>query len=196
MSRSHVPAGIPGGEVLVSAHAAPIQANLRQRRHALSERALSVTAEALSSGHLVAWQNVPRLACDRTPRYREAQLLGERALPLEDLPAMAQESVEGRVVALAMLRSLLAQLEPAERQADLGSSGAALAREGAEALGEILISIRDSHVDANEAARIREAVGDVIGVCNEILSAVAQPWRPEVARRIEIHQGRKEGERG
>lgn len=81
-----------GATVPLTPGAALIRERLVERRRDLAAEcpeALDRTALMLEVLHDALWGRAAEVAVDRSPRYRRAQLSGERALPLEDLVAVA-----------------------------------------------------------------------------------------------------------
>jgi hypothetical protein len=86
----------------------------------VEERRLALAAhnpEAIAlAGHVLARMSEAgsrkgaALRCDRGARYRRMQLAGEKALPLEDLTAIALEGPAGAAVARAGLEAIAARL--------------------------------------------------------------------------------------
>jgi hypothetical protein len=94
--------------------------SVEQRRLAVEERRLALAAhnpEAIAlAGDVLARMSEAgsrkgaALRCDRGARYRRMQLAGEKALPLEDLAAIALEGPAGAAVARAGLEAIAARL--------------------------------------------------------------------------------------
>ena len=86
--------------------AALIRERIAARRRELAQEApeaVDLAALALEQLHERLWGDAAALAGDRTPRYRRAQLAGERALPLEDLAYLCLYAPEEAAAGLTQL---------------------------------------------------------------------------------------------
>lgn len=120
--------------------------SVEQRRLAVEERRLALAAhnpEAIAlAGDVLARMSEAgsrkgaALRCDRGARYRRMQLAGEKALPLEDLVAIALQGPDGAAAVIAGLCVL------------------------AERLGHALIPNR---IGAGEARQLRASMEGVFG---------------------------------
>lgn len=98
----HVAAQRPGGPPPgLSPAAAQVREELAARRERLDRvapEALDLAATLLAELHGRLWGRVPRLAGDRTARYRRGQLSGEHAVQLEDLCFLVLHDDQARSV--------------------------------------------------------------------------------------------------
>ena len=93
--RLHHGAGPRAATVPLTPGAALIRERLAERRQELADEcpeAVSHAALILEALHTALWGRAAEVSADRSPRYRRAQLAGERALPLEDLTALALQA--------------------------------------------------------------------------------------------------------
>lgn len=146
----------------VSGSAALIVGRIRERRQELADHnpeAVQLAGVVIAALHEAAYRHVPEIRCDQQVRHRLKQLMGERALPLEDLVAIGEENEAGRAVAVAGLRMLLGAwgytLTAVEPGARIGQTAAEVF-EGAGRLGAgMTIALEgDGRVDAAEAERL------------------------------------------
>jgi hypothetical protein len=166
-------------KVPVSSKAAPILARLKEHRAALGEHnpeALALAAEALAAAHEAAWQKVPMVACDRTARYREDQLLGGKGFPLEDLVAVGLEGEDGRRVACAALAQINAALvarapAPEKPHAVIG----VLARELGDVIDAYFAATADGRVDPDERALLVAEIAELETAVARMKAAVLAP---------------------
>jgi hypothetical protein len=86
---------------------------LARRRLALAQHtpeAIDLTAAVLAGIHEAGYRKGAALRCDRGARYRRMQLAGEKALPLEDLVAIALQGPDGAAAVIAGLGALVDRL--------------------------------------------------------------------------------------
>lgn len=154
----------PATPVPLSGHAALIADHLRQRRPGLwehSRSACELAAAALAEIHEAARGHVAALRADRSARYRDGQLTGERLLGVEDMAAVALESEAGRASVVAGVRVLLSAfgLEVVEReQAELSTPAhhlGAMATAAGRMVAAVALVVEDGRVEPHEAAGLR-----------------------------------------
>lgn len=75
----------------------------RERLDHVAPEALDPAAEFLAELHGRLWGRAARLAGDRSPRYRRAQLAGERGVQLEDLCFLVLHDDQARGVVARLL---------------------------------------------------------------------------------------------
>ncbi len=171
-------------EVPLSGHAELLLSRLRERRQELvahNPGAVELAAAILAAMHTAANGRTPELRGDRQVRYRVMQLMGERALPLEDLACVALEGEAGRAVAVAGLRVLVGALgyrlvangdlpgpRPAEAAAALHEARGPVDAGITRALAD------DGHVDAVEAAELVPAVARLARRVDQLVAAVGR----------------------
>lgn len=93
----------------MNGHAALVRERLESRRAqlaAVAPEAVTLAADALAAMHDAAHGHAASVRAEKTPRKRIAQLMGERALAVEDLAAIALANDHGRAAVLAGLRVL------------------------------------------------------------------------------------------
>ncbi len=191
-SRFHLRAVGETAEEPTSGAAALVLGRLQERRDELahhSPRALRVAAEILAAAHELAYGHVPEIRCDRQVRYREAQLCGERAMPIEDLVAVSLESQRGLETTLAGLVIWLRELGYTIRAldgppADIVTAAARAARAAGDAQAAITEALaNDGDVDGEEAERIAPHISHAAAVMAEV--------HDEVQKRIAAHHAAK-----
>lgn len=165
-------------QVPLTGESAAARARLKDARadlHDYNGAALDLAAEVLAAMHLVAKGRVPDLRCDRLPRYRDGQFLGQYGMPVEDLAAIALESELGREVVLAGARVLLAaighQVTPIAAPATSVHEALALLSERATAVVATGVrAVADGEIDAHEDAALADLQADLQQAA-EILTA-------------------------
>lgn len=157
----------------VPAHPADalVAGRIRERRQELAEHnpaAVEIAGSALRAGADAAWGHVPALRADRQVRYREMQLHGEKALPVEDIAAMAQEGEDGARVSLAILRVLAARALPMPHLVIPAPAGERLEpvafdvlTRGSETARSLAEALRDGLIDSGEALRLCPAAREL-----------------------------------
>lgn len=175
------PAALP-----VPAHPADalVAGRVAERRQELAQHnpaAVQVSGAALRAGADAAWGHVPQLRGDRQVRYREAQLLGEKALPAEDLADIGMEGPEGERVLLAILRTLAARALSIPHlviPAPAGTSTEAVAFDvltrGSQAAGALAEALRDGRIDSGEARRLCPAARELHESLGALLALLAR----------------------
>lgn len=169
--------------VPMSGHGELVLGRLRERRQELGQhngRALEVSAVSLAAMHDAAYGHVPAIRSDRQVRYREMQLAGERAMPLEDLAAIGLEGPVGARVAFEGLRILAGALGyllvPVDApSAEIHEAAAAVV----EDLGPVVAGVTramadDGKVDDLEAADISPKVQVLKGRIATLESALSR----------------------
>jgi len=170
----------------MTGHAELVRGRLAERRAELGEhspRALDLAAIALAAMHEAAHGHVPAIRSDRQVRFRSMQLVGERALPIEDLVAISIEGPVGRAVALAALRRLAGPLGYLLVAEDAGAAEVSEALAGvAESHGTAIAVVaralaNDGRVDADEAATIEPHIQSLKSQVASLETAVARAGR-------------------
>lgn len=153
-SRAAAPIDVP-----TKAYADLILVRLRRRRQDLDEHNPAVlprVAIVLSAMHDAGYGQMPAIRADRTARFRNGQVMGERGLQLEDLIAIFHEGPTGQAVALAGLRAMASLMGQALSEPPAGPGAAETAAEVLEDAGRLgagvtLALVGDGRLDAREA---------------------------------------------
>lgn len=147
-----------------------VAGRVAERRQELAEHnpaAVEVAGAALRAGADAAWGRVPQIRADRQVRYREMQLHGEKATPVEDLAAIGMEP-GGDAVLLAILRVLAARALPVPHLVIPAPAGERMEpvafdvlTRGSETARALADALRDGQIDRGEAIRMCPAARDL-----------------------------------
>lgn len=150
----------PPAPVPMNGAAALISDHLRLRRPGLWEHnrsACELAAAVLAEIHEASRGHVAALRADRSARYRDGQMTGERQLGVEDLAAVALESRQGREAVLSGLRVLLSAfgLDVLERDSHTGTVAQHLGQMATAAgriVSAVALVLEDGRIEPHEAA--------------------------------------------
>jgi hypothetical protein len=168
----------------MSGHAELVRGRIIERRQDLAvdePGGIDVGAQAIAAMHEAAYGEIPQIRCDRQVRYRGMQLAGEKALPLEDLPAIRRKGPVGQAVVVAALRVLAADcgytLAPSQTRADgdVHESLAGVIEQSATVTATAARALQDRVFAPAEAAELvakiqglKAAVADLEAVSDEL----------------------------
>jgi hypothetical protein len=141
-------------------------AERRELLEAHNPAAIDVAAAALAALHGALSRHAASVRCDRQARFRLMQLMGERALPLEDMVSIAHETPVGKAAVLAALRvivnSLGQDLEPVvDDQRAIDDAVAAIQRHGGAVGADYTVAKADGHVSDEELLGMAPAVAEL-----------------------------------
>lgn len=185
----------PVAPVPMRGSAALIADHLRLRRPGLWEHnrsACELAAAVLAEIHEAARGHVAALRADRSARYRDGQLTGERQLGVEDLAAVALESEQGRASVLAGLRVLLSAFgrDVVERDQPTGSVAqhlGTMAQAAARITAAVALVLEDGRVEPHEVAGLGAQFAELqaeVARCERALCSAARLGHdPRFARR-------------
>jgi len=169
-------------EVPLTPGAALIRERLLDRRRELAAEcpeAIDWTALALELLHDRLWGRAAEVSGDRTPRYRRAQLSGERAFPLEDLVFVALHAPDAAAAAVEQLAVLCGRTTVPLRQAR-GSLG----RENAEVLeafgafeSALALALEDGVLSARERLELLRRLRTLIDEIHDLEPAIREVSR-------------------
>lgn len=188
-SAASTPVPLSGAAALISDHLRLRRPGLWEHNRAACELAAAVLAEI----HEAARGHVTALRADRSARYRDGQLTGERQLGVEDLAAVALEDEQGRASVLAGLRVLLSAFgrDVVERDQPTGSVAqhlGTMAQAAGRITAAVALVLEDGRVEPHEVAGLGAqfaALQAEVARCERALQSASRlGCDPRFARRV------------